>query len=189
MIEAVITWSMRNRFMVLLVAAFAVLGGILAMQETPLDAIPDLSDVQVIIYTKYPGQAPRVVEDQVTYPLTTAMLSVPYAKVVAGLFLLRFFLRLHPVRGRHRHLLGAIARPGIPQLRRRTPAHRGHSQPGARRHWRGLGVRIRVAGHHRHLRPAGTAQPAGLVPALRTHVGAWRLRGRQHRRLCEAVSG
>ena len=84
MIEAVITWSMRNRFMVLLVAAFAVLGGILAMQETPLDAIPDLSDVQVIIYTKYPGQAPRVVEDQVTYPLTTAMLSVPYAKVVRG---------------------------------------------------------------------------------------------------------
>ncbi|MCY4514860.1 MAG: efflux RND transporter permease subunit, partial [Candidatus Tectomicrobia bacterium] len=84
MIEAVITWSMRNRFMVLLVAAFAVLGGILAMQATPLDAIPDLSDVQVIIYTKYPGQAPRVVEDQVTYPLTTAMLSVPYAKVVRG---------------------------------------------------------------------------------------------------------
>ena len=84
MIEAVITWSMRNRFMVLLVTVFGVLGGVLAMQGTPLDAIPDLSDVQVIIYTKYPGQAPRVVEDQVTYPLTTAMLSVPYAKVVRG---------------------------------------------------------------------------------------------------------
>jgi len=84
MIEAVITWSMRNRFMVLLVTAFVILGGILAMHGTPLDAIPDLSDVQVIIYTKYPGQAPRVVEDQVTYPLTTAMLSVPYAKVVRG---------------------------------------------------------------------------------------------------------
>ena len=84
MIEAVITWSMRNRFMVLLVTAFVILGGVLAMQGTPLDAIPDLSDVQVIIYTKYPGQAPRVVEDQVTYPLTTAMLSVPYAKAVRG---------------------------------------------------------------------------------------------------------
>ena len=84
MIEAVITWSMRNRFMVVLVTLFAILGGLLAMQGTPLDAIPDLSDVQVIIYTKYPGQAPRVVEDQVTYPLTTAMLSVPYAKVVRG---------------------------------------------------------------------------------------------------------
>ena len=84
MIEAVIAWSMRNRFMVVLVTMFAILGGVLAMQGTPLDAIPDLSDVQVIIYTKYPGQAPRVVEDQVTYPLTTAMLSVPYAKVVRG---------------------------------------------------------------------------------------------------------
>ena len=84
MIEHVITWSMRNRFMVVLGAVFVVLGGILAMQGTPLDAIPDLSDVQVIIYTRYPGQAPRVVEDQVTYPLTTAMLSVPYAKVVRG---------------------------------------------------------------------------------------------------------
>ena len=84
MIEAVITWSMRNRFMVVLVTVFAILGGLLAMQGTPLDAIPDLSDVQVIIYTKYPGQAPRVVEDQVTYPLTTAMLSVPYAKAVRG---------------------------------------------------------------------------------------------------------
>ena len=84
MIEAVIAWSMRNRFMVVLVAIFVILGGVLAMHGTPLDAIPDLSDVQVIIYTKYPGQAPRVVEDQVTYPLTTAMLSVPYAKVVRG---------------------------------------------------------------------------------------------------------
>ena len=84
MIEAIIAWSMRNRFMVVLVTIFAILGGVLAMQNTPLDAIPDLSDVQVIIYTKYPGQAPRVVEDQVTYPLTTAMLSVPYAKVVRG---------------------------------------------------------------------------------------------------------
>ena len=84
MIEAIIAWSMRNRFMVVLVTVFVILGGMLAMQRTPLDAIPDLSDVQVIIYTKYPGQAPRVVEDQVTYPLTTAMLSVPYAKVVRG---------------------------------------------------------------------------------------------------------
>ena len=84
MIEAIIAWSMRNRFMVVLVTIFVILGGVLAMQSTPLDAIPDLSDVQVIIYTKYPGQAPRVVEDQVTYPLTTAMLSVPYAKVVRG---------------------------------------------------------------------------------------------------------
>jgi Cu(I)/Ag(I) efflux system membrane protein CusA/SilA len=70
--------------MVILSTVFVIAGGILAMVNTPLDAIPDLSDVQVIIYTEYPGQAPQVVEDQVTYPLTTAMLSVPFAKVVRG---------------------------------------------------------------------------------------------------------
>jgi len=84
MIENIIEWSVRNKFMVILATAFLILGGVLAMKETPIDAIPDLSDVQVIICTEYPGQAPQVVEDQVTYPLTTAMLSVPYAKVVRG---------------------------------------------------------------------------------------------------------
>jgi Cu(I)/Ag(I) efflux system membrane protein CusA/SilA len=84
MIEKVIEWSVHNKFMVLLATVFVILGGLLAMSNMPLDAIPDLSDVQVIVYTEYPGQAPQVVEDQVTYPLTTAMLSVPYAKVVRG---------------------------------------------------------------------------------------------------------
>ena len=84
MIEHIITWSINNKFMVLLATVLVILGGVLAMRSIPLDAIPDLSDVQVIIYTEYPGQAPRVVEDQITYPLTTAMLSVPYAKVVRG---------------------------------------------------------------------------------------------------------
>jgi len=84
MIDKIIEWSVHNRFMVVLTTFFVIVGGILAMFNTPLDAIPDLSDVQVIIYTEYPGQAPQVVEDQVTYPLTTAMLSVPFAKVVRG---------------------------------------------------------------------------------------------------------
>ncbi|HIJ21025.1 MAG TPA: efflux RND transporter permease subunit, partial [Deltaproteobacteria bacterium] len=84
MIERIITWCVQNRFMVVLCTAFVIVAGILAMGKTPIDAIPDLSDVQVIIYTEYPGQGPRVVEDQVTYPLTTAMLSVPFAKVVRG---------------------------------------------------------------------------------------------------------
>jgi Cu(I)/Ag(I) efflux system membrane protein CusA/SilA len=84
MIDTIITWSIHNKFMVMLATVFVILGGVLAMKGIPLDAIPDLSDVQVIVYTEYPGQAPRVVEDQVTYPLTTAMLSVPYAKVVRG---------------------------------------------------------------------------------------------------------
>ena len=84
MLEKIIEGSINNRFLVLLFVVMVALGGIYAMLQMPVDAIPDLSDVQVIIYTEYPGQAPQVVEDQVTYPLTTAMLSVPYAKVVRG---------------------------------------------------------------------------------------------------------
>ena len=84
MLEKIIDWSDRNRFMVVLATAFLVVGGIVSLRNIPIDAIPDLSDVQVIVFTEYPGQAPQVVEDQVTYPLTTRMLSVPGAKVVRG---------------------------------------------------------------------------------------------------------
>jgi Cu(I)/Ag(I) efflux system membrane protein CusA/SilA len=84
MLTQIIDWSGRNRILVLLATLFVVLGGIFAVVKTPLDALPDLSDVQVIVYTEFPGQAPQVVEDQVTYPLTTAMLSVPKSKVVRG---------------------------------------------------------------------------------------------------------
>ena len=84
MLNRIIEASINNRFMTLLLTAMVIGGGIWAMRNTPLDAIPDLSDVQVIIFTEYPGQAPQVVEDQVTYPLTTAMLGVPFAKVVRG---------------------------------------------------------------------------------------------------------
>lgn len=84
MIEAIIRWSLANRFFVLLATLMLILGGVYAIKNTPVDAIPDLSDVQVIIKTSYPGQAPQVVEDQVTYPLTTAMLSVPGAVTVRG---------------------------------------------------------------------------------------------------------
>ena len=84
MIESVIRWSVGNRFLVLLATLILAGGGLFSLNHTPVDAIPDLSDVQVIIKTGYPGQAPQVVEDQVTYPLTTAMLSVPGAVTVRG---------------------------------------------------------------------------------------------------------
>src|SRR5487761_2100796 len=84
MIAAVIRWSARNLLLVGFAGLFLTLAGLYAVSRVPLDAIPDLSDVQVIVYTEYPGQAPQVVEDQVTYPLTTAMLSVPKSKVVRG---------------------------------------------------------------------------------------------------------
>ena len=84
MIARLITWSVRNRFLVLLATLVMSGWGWVSLQTTPLDAIPDLSDVQVIIRTSFPGQSPRVVEEQVTYPITTTMLSVPGAQVVRG---------------------------------------------------------------------------------------------------------
>jgi Cu(I)/Ag(I) efflux system membrane protein CusA/SilA len=84
MINAIIRWSISNRFLVLVATVALTLGGLYSVKNTPVDAIPDLSDVQVIIKTSYPGQAPQVVEDQVTYPLTTAMLAVPGAETVRG---------------------------------------------------------------------------------------------------------
>ncbi|MBN8917120.1 MAG: efflux RND transporter permease subunit [Rhizobiales bacterium] len=84
MIAHLIGWSARNLVLVFIGTVFAVAAGLYALKTLPLDAIPDLSDVQVIVYTDYPGQAPQVVEDQVTYPLTTSMLTVPKSKVVRG---------------------------------------------------------------------------------------------------------
>ena len=84
MIAAVIRWSARNLLLVLIGSATLAGGGLFAVGKLSLDAIPDLSDTQVIVYTEYPGQAPQVIEDQVTYPLTTAMLTVPKSKVVRG---------------------------------------------------------------------------------------------------------
>jgi Cu(I)/Ag(I) efflux system membrane protein CusA/SilA len=84
MLQKIIEASVRNKFMVILAVAFLIGWGIYSMLSIPIDAIPDLSDVQVIIYSEYPGQSPRIVEDQVTYPLTTAMVSVPGSKVVRG---------------------------------------------------------------------------------------------------------
>jgi len=84
MIARLIAWSARNLVLVFIATAFAVVAGVWAVRTLPLDAIPDLSDTQVIVYTEFPGQAPQVVEDQVTYPLTTSMLTVPRSKVVRG---------------------------------------------------------------------------------------------------------
>ena len=82
MIGALIRWSAANRFLILLAAAFLAVTGLFAVSRTPLDALPDLSDVQVIIRTPYPGQAPQIVESQVTYPIATTMLSAPQVKAV-----------------------------------------------------------------------------------------------------------
>src|SRR3989442_13197541 len=84
MINAIIEWSARNKFLVILLTAFAVAGGIYSMRQVPLDAIPDLSDPQVIIYTEWPGPSPDLVEDQGTYPIGSAMLAGPPVSLVRG---------------------------------------------------------------------------------------------------------
>src|SRR5215472_5285322 len=84
MLQRIIEFSLKNKFIIVLSTMALVLGGIYAVKNIPLDAIPDLSDVQVIVYTEWPGQAPQIVQDQVTYPITTKMLSVPKAKAVRG---------------------------------------------------------------------------------------------------------
>ncbi|MGH8122985.1 MAG: efflux RND transporter permease subunit, partial [Rudaea sp.] len=84
MIAHLIRWSVANRFLVLLASVFLAAWGVYALRQTPIDALPDLSDVQVIVRTTWPGQSPQIVEDQVTYPLSTTMLSVPGAKTVRG---------------------------------------------------------------------------------------------------------
>src|SRR5437016_14346884 len=84
MMAGIIGWSSRTLVVILRATAFIIVAGAYAVLRTPLDAIPDLSDPQVIVYTEYAGQAPQVVEDQVTYPLTTALLAVPRSKVVRG---------------------------------------------------------------------------------------------------------
>ncbi len=92
MIGRVIDWSIKNRYLVLILTGLFIAAGVIVMRNTPVDAIPDLSDTQVIVFTQYQGQSPQVVEDQVTYPLTTAMLAVPKATVVRGYSFFNFSL-------------------------------------------------------------------------------------------------
>ena len=86
MLKRLITWSIENRFIVLVLTAFVVVAGIVAVRRTPLEALPDLSDVQVIIQTEHEGQNPQIIEDQVTYPVASEMLKVPGAETVRGYF-------------------------------------------------------------------------------------------------------
>ena len=157
--------------LVLIGTVFAVAAGLYAPAHLPLDAIPDLSDTQVIVYTEYPGQAPQVVEDQVTYPLTTAMLTVPKSTRGARLLVLRRVVRLRDLRGRHGHLLGALARARISQ-RRRAPAAGGRDADArARRDRRGLGLPIR------RCRQGQDAGRTALAPGLDVRYGLAKAEG------------
>ena len=164
-IAMLIEWCLRNQLFVMVALALAILAGVWAIRETRIDAIPDLSDVQVIVYTEFPGQAPQVVEDQVTYPITTKMLAVPFAKVVRGYSFFGFSFvyvifedgtDLYWARSRVLEYLSGLSdslpEGAAPQL-----------GPGRDRRRLGLHLRPQLAAA-----VAGrAAQPAGLVPAVR----------------------
>jgi Cu(I)/Ag(I) efflux system membrane protein CusA/SilA len=158
---------------VLLATLFLIGGGLYAVKQTPLDALPDLSDVQVIVYTDYPGQAPQVVEDQVTYPLTTAMLAVPRAKVVRGFsffgasFVYVIFedgTDIYWARSRVLEYLntaaGRLPQGVAPQL-------------GPGRHRRGLGLPVRGAGRDMSLAELRAACRTGTCATSSPRRRAW----------------
>ena len=185
MIASVIRWSARNVFLVGLATIFVTLAGIYAVSRVPLDAIPDLSDVQVIVYTEYPGQAPQVVEDQVTYPLTTAMLTVPKSRVVRGFsffgvsFVYVIFedgTDLYWARSRVLEYLSSAAR----RLPAGVTPSLGPDATGV-----GWVYQYVVRGTRQVARRA--SHPAGLADPLRIGQGGRRIRNRKRRRLRQAI--
>jgi copper/silver efflux system protein len=129
MIARLIAWSANNLMLVLIATAFVLVGGVWALKTLPLDAIPDLSDTQVIVYSEFPGQAPQVVEDQVTYPLTTAMLTVPKSKVMRGFSFFGVSF-VYVIFEDGTDIYWARSRVRIPQRRRKTSPCRCHAHIG-----------------------------------------------------------
>ena len=185
MIARLIAWSARNMMLVLIATLFAVAAGIYALAHLPLDAIPDLSDTQVIVYTEDPGQAPQVIEDQVTYPLTTAMLTVPKSKAVRGFsffgvsFVYIIFedgTDIYWARSRVLEYLNAAAT--------RLPA--GVTPPSGRTRPASAGsINMRCTAQKQSL--AELRSTAGLGHPLRPRQGGRRRRGRERRRLRQAI--
>ena len=185
MIAAIIRWSARNVFLVGLATLFVTVAGIYAVSRVPLDAIPDLSDVQVIVYTEFPGQAPQVVEDQVTYPLTTAMLTVPKSRVVRGFsFFGVSFVYVIFEDGTDIYWARSRVLEYLSSASRRLPAGR-HAKPRSRRHRRRLGLSI--CGARLAAEPRRTAHHPGLACPVRAVQRAGRGGDRQRRRLRQAI--
>ena len=187
MIEKLIAFSARNAFIVVLLIVAIVGGGLWAIRATPIDAIPDLSDVQVIVSANWEGRSPTLVEDQVVYPIVTALISAPNVKVVRGFSYFDVGVRLRHLRGRDRPLLGPQPRPGVPERAAGPPARRRPAGPGARRHRRGLGLRVRPRRQERQARPLSTPHAQRLVRPVLAALRPRRGRGGSGRRLREAV--
>ena len=189
MIAALIRWSIANRFLVLMATVLVTAWGVYAVLRTPLDAIPDLSDVQVIIRTTWPGQAPRIVEDQVTYPLTTTMLSVPGAKTVRGYsFFGDSFVYILFADGTDPYWARSRVLEYLNQVQARLPAQ---AKPALGPDATGVGwiYQYALVDRSGRLDLGAAARAAGLVPQVRAEGAAQRRRGRDRRRHGAAVPG
>ena len=182
MIARLIYWSINNRFLIVMAAVLATAWGVYSTLTIPLDAIPDLSDVQVIVRTVYPGQAPQVVEDQVTYPLTTTMLSVPYAKTVRGYSLFgESFVYVLFEDGTDLYWARSACSSTCPRCR--ADSRSRENRTWSRRHRSRMDLPVRARRSHRAARHLGAASAAGLVPEIRAENGAGRGGGCDDRRL------
>ena len=179
-------WSLHNRLLVLLMAALLSAWGIYAFRHTPLDAIPDLSDAQVIIKTAYPGQSPQAVEDQVTYRLPRHCCRCR-ARPPCAAFHVRRVVHLHHLQRRYRSLLGALARARISEPDGGQVADRRHPGAGAGRIRRGLGVRVRAGRPPAPPRPGPVARLAGFLPEVRIAKHPRRVRSGERRRHGAAI--
>ena len=140
MIARWIDWCARNRFLVFTGTLVLVLAGVWTMRRIPLDALPDISDVQVIIHTAWNGEPPNIIEDQVTYPIVTALLAAPHVKAVRAQTMFGDSYVFVVFRGRHGFLLGSLARAGVPAADRGTSSRCGPSGDRSGRDRRRLGV-------------------------------------------------
>ena len=189
MIARWIDLCVRNRFLVFTGTILLVLAGIWAMRRIPLDALPDISDVQVIIHTSWAGEPPNVIEDQVTYPIVTTLLAAPRVKAVRAQTMFGDSYVFVVFRGWHRSLLGAFACHRIP------PADRGDAFPPRSIRRSGLTPPAQAGCMNIASSITATATVSPTCAASRIGTSAISLdrsrggRGRDHRRLCPAISG
>ena len=183
MIRRVIAWSVHNRFIVLLLTGALALGGIWAVRTIPLEALPDLSDVQVIVQADFNEQAPRIVEDQVTYPIAAEMLKVPGARTVRGYsFFGVSFVYVIFEDGTDLYWARTRVLEYLSGLRSKLPSA---VSPTLGPDATGLGwvYSVCARGHERAVGPGRTSQRAGLVSPIRAHCGAGSGRSRERRRV------
>ena len=189
MVEKIIEFCARNRLLVLIGVGFALIGSIVAIKRAKLDAIPDLSDPQVIVFTEWMGRSPTLVEDQVTYPIVSKLIGAPHVTDVRGFSMFGMSFVYVDLRGGDGHLLGAQPRARVHERSARRAARGRDADARPRRDRHRLGVPVHAHRQDRQTRARRSAHLPGLHAALRAGQRAGRRRGGQRRRLPEAVPG